>query len=145
MEVRALLPFPESIKMKFMEANQKLPRNHTEQGIIDMLYEFGYIEATDDGSTWFTKGAEEYIIDRQLDLKDIHMECDKIYRYIENMGRDVYTMCRNDKSHDVAKIINAISEFVKHKKTYRRGILIGCVIGAVTITFLFLILKVIAQ
>ena len=121
------------------------PRNHTEQGVIDILHEFGYIETTDDGATWFTKAGGGYILDRQLDLKDILTECNKIYRYLDRMGGDVYEVCRNHESVVTTQILNAVSDAPSNSKTYKRGVFMGFIIGIAMTALLILILRLLVQ
>lgn len=128
-----------------MEAKSNPPRNHTEQGVIDILHELGYIETTDDGGTWFTKAGSEYILERQLDLKDILTECYKTYRYLENMGKDVYTLCRNCENIDPVQILSVISDVLNKKRTYERGLLYGAIIGAVSTVLIISILRLLVQ
>lgn len=128
-----------------MNQKQKSLRHHTEQGVIDILHEFGYIETTDDGATWFTKAGSEYILDRQLDLKDILTECTKTYKYLERMGKDVYEVCRSHENGDAVQILNAVSDALHKKKTYRRGILLGIICGIVGTVVLISILRLHVQ
>lgn len=127
-----------------MEAKSNPPRNHTEQGVIDILHEFGYIETTDDGGTWFTKAGSEYILERQLCLKDVLTECNKTYRYLENMGKDVYTLCRNYEGIDPVKILSVISDAL-NKKTDKRELLCGAFFGVAATLLLISILKLLVQ
>lgn len=143
--VRVRLPFPMKFNHNYMEPKSNPPCNHTEQGVIDILHEFGYVETTEDGGTWFTKAGSEYILERQLDLKDILTECNKTYRYLENMGKDVYTLCRTYESIDLVQILSVISDALIKKKTCKRGALYGAILGAAATILLISILRLLVQ
>lgn len=143
--VRVRPSFPMKFNHNYMEAKSNPPRNHTEQGVIDILYEFGYIETTDDGGTWFTKAGSEYILERQLDLKDILTECNKTYRYLENMGKDVYTLCRIYKGIDPVYILSVISDALNKKSTDKRKLVYGAIYGVAATVLLISILRLLVQ
>lgn len=125
--------------------NKEKTRYHTEQGVIDILREFGYLETAEDGSVWFSTLGDKFLLDTQIDHKDIMNECDKIYRYLDNMGKDVYEACRNLEGTDAVKIVNAISEALNKKRTYRKGVLLGCCIGAVSASAIILLMRLLVR
>lgn len=125
--------------------NKEKTRYHTEQGVIDILREFGYLETAEDGSVWFTKVGREYILEQQLDLKDIFTECNKTYRYLENMGKDIYTVCRSYENIDPVPILNVISDSLNKNRTFKRGMLYGAITGVFATVFLISILRLLEQ